>query len=32
MLRQMALRMAFHSSSFDQNALPWRFIDFFAPL
>ena len=27
---QMARRMAFHSSSFDQNALPWRLMSFFA--
>ena len=28
----MTLRIAFHSSSRDQNAPPWRFIDFFAPV
>ena len=27
--RQTAARMAFHSSSFDQNLLPWRFMSFF---
>ena len=30
--RQTALRMAFHSSSFDQKRPPWRFMSFFALL